>query len=370
MLLVEITPEGGLRERGIAAIGKHFTPLGGGDGLPSWVTGNTSTWDSPVFNRESPDLFAARVGIRRALRGEADFEIVTPGDSKFRRAGVLNWPEQVKQLLGGVDGFVVADDGVTDSRWSVSRLRISGTTSVIGVIPTTGSEGQEKRATFTSTDPHTGLVALVRASAGASVMVTVDGAPTTVTIPASTAWQEIPVSGLSNSTHTVAVSSMGDTFEVLGYRMTYPTPRLKISNPARSSTNAVDWAPGSARWSAVVDGPATEAGLIISGLGTNSATDLAALTTYYNGLAALNVPVLIASPGGLGNTDRPRGNVEPMMNRLYQLAQQHDQPLIDFEKVIGQYTAAAAAGLMSDTVHESTRGLQLEALAVVSLLVG
>lgn len=369
-LFIEVTPDGSLQERAIAAIAKYFERLGGRDGLPSWSTGTSATWVPPFFNRESGDMLAIRAGIRRALDGKSDFEIVTPGDSKTRRGGVINWPEQLRQMLGAVDGFVVADDGVTDTRWSITRMRISSTTSVIGLIPAVGSEGLQKSATFTTSDAHTGVIAYVRASAGATVTVTVDGTPQNATIPAATTWQPVVVTGRPDTTHTITVASTGDTFEFLGVTLTYSSARLLISNPARSSTNAADWAPGSARWTSVVDGPATDPDLFICALGTNSSTDLAAIETFYDGVAALNVPTIILSPGGLGSADRTRANVEPMMGRLYSLAQEHDWPLVDLEKVIGQYDDALSHALMSDTVHENTRGLLLVALAILALLVG
>lgn len=367
---VAVTNDGGLEDRGRAAIARYFQPLGTGSDLPSWSTGTSATWKPPVFNRESGDMLAIRAGIRRALDGKADFEIVTPGDSKVRRGGVLNWPEQLKPMLGAVDGFVVADDGVTDARWSVTRLRVAPTTSAIGLIPAVGSEGLQKSTSFTSSDPHTGLVVHVRATGGATVTVTVDGTPQNATLPASPSVQQVTVTGKPDTTHTITIASSSDTFEPLGLTLTYPSPRLLISNPARSSTNAADWAPGSARWTSVIDGPATDPDLFICGLGTNSSTDLAAIETFYDGVAALNVPTIILSPGGLGSVDRTRANVEPMMGKLYALAQEHDWALIDLEQVIGQYSDALAHALMSDTVHENTRGLLLEALAIFALLVG
>lgn len=338
--------------------------------LPDYVTAPvTATFQRPYFNPESGGLLDLRESIRRARAGEIDFEIVTPGDSKTRRDPAnIEWPEQLRRMLGGVDGFVLADTGGTDGRWTASGM----TEMTHAFVGLEGAASGAATATFTSTAAFTGLTAFAQGSQAGSFRVLVDGvlAAEVPFTPSTPGWLSADVSGLDDTPHVVRIES--DTaagFRVAGIKLAYPGPRLKISNIARKGSYAAHWAPGGERWETLIAGPTTTPGAVIGALGTNQPTNLDALSTFYNAVAGLNVPSVVISPGGLyTEAGRDKAVVEPMMNRLYQLAQQHDFGLVDFHQIIGTTTDATAHGLMADEIHENTRGLALEAAKVKALL--
>ncbi|MEX0195485.1 SGNH/GDSL hydrolase family protein [Microbacterium sp. LMI13-1-1.1] len=333
--------------------------------------GVTATFKAPVFNPESPALLTIRQKVMRAMLGRGTCSMLVAGDSKSSEylGTVVSWPTQLRRLLDAVEGFVQADNGVMDARWTSAGMSPTPTTS-IGLQPTTAGTTAVKSVTFTGTVTASGGKLLARIPGGGSATLTINGASQTVAISSAAGFQTVELGGLSAGPITVTISSTAD-LHVAGIRFTYSTPGLIISNPARPSSAASDWSPGSStgRWATVVAGPATDPDFIVSALGTNEITDLAALTTYYDALATRGVPVIIVSPGGLG-LSRTRPEAEALAARLYSIAQSRDWVLIDFEQVIGTYDQALAHLLMLDTLHENSRAALLEALAVYALIFG
>lgn len=369
-----VTDERTLTPLGEQIVGKHFIPRAEGSAaVPAWVTGTTATFASPVFNRESPALLAIREKIMAAFLGRRTTEVLVAGDSKCSPyQGVVEpWPEQMRRMLGAVDGFVQADNGVMDPRWSVTGLSLAPTTTV-GLQPTTPGGGGSKTATFTADEDAAGGTLLVRIPAGGPATVTVNGTPQEVAVPVTAGWHPIILDTTPDVDGPLAVTitSTAD-LSVAGIVLLYAEPRLRISNPARPSSAASDWSPGAptGRWATIVDGLASNPDVIISALGTNEITDLAALTTYYDALGALGVPIVVVSPGGLGGS-RTRADAEALAAHLYSIAQEHDWPLVDAERIIGTYDEALEHLLMLDTLHENTRAALLIALVFYALLFG
>jgi hypothetical protein len=370
--------DGRLTPAGVDAIAKDFAKNTAIGARPSYVpTALTATYKRPVFNAESPKLLTAREKIARARAGIADCEVLlAPADSKGEGAGVqpfagmLSVAAQLRRILGAVEGFVQATVPAWDDRWTVVGMTVPADRSRIGLIPTTPGDAGVKSAQVVTSDPHTGAKFHVRAPAGATVTLTVDGATSTVTLTAQPGWQPVNATGLANTTHTLKVSSTAD-IEVLGVTLTYPTPRLKITRAARSGSNAADWLPDAVyeNWASVITGPATTPDVIIANIGTNDPGVTANITALYASLAGLGIPVIATVPGGLGGY-QAHSVYEPAFAAIYQAAQTHDMPLIDLEQVIGDYATAAAALLMDDNIHENRRGYLLEALALFTLLVG
>jgi len=98
-------------------------------------------------------------------------------------------------------------------------------------------------------------------------------------------------------------------------------------------------------------------------LGTNSDTT-ANLQTVAANVKALNIPLILLAPGGLGNDS----TYNPRRAQVFDVADALDLPLIDLTHIIGAYDTANAAGLMGDTIHENGRGYALEASAIARVM--
>ncbi|WP_311878686.1 SGNH/GDSL hydrolase family protein [Microbacterium forte] len=333
--------------------------------------GVTATFKAPVFNAESPALLTIRQKVMRAMLGRDTCSLLVTADSKSSEylGTVVSWPTQLRRLLDALEGFVQADNGVMDARWTSAGMSPSPTTS-IGLQPTTAGSTATKSVTFTGTVTASGAKLLARIPGGGAATLTINGTSQAITIPAVSGFHAIDLAGIAPGPLTVTIAATADLY-VAGIRLSYSTPGLIISNPARPSSAASDWSPGGStgRWSTIVAGPATDPDFVISALGTNEITNLFAITTYYDALAARGVPVIIVNPGGLGGA-RTRVEAEALSAHLYSIAQARDWPLIDFEAVIGTYDQALAHLLMLDTLHENSRAALLEALAVYALIFG
>ncbi|WP_349829308.1 SGNH/GDSL hydrolase family protein [Brevibacterium litoralis] len=250
-----------------------------------------------------------------------------------------------------------------DDRWTAMNMVYGGAGRIGLVAELTGPYS----VGFTSSYAHTGAVWKVRASSGATVTFSVDGTKTRYTLAAEVGWQNIDAGELVDDVHTMSMSS-SEPIDVLGVVLTYPRQGLRVTKFARGGSAAIHWRDSRpcATWASLTDHVKPDA--LFVGLGTNRPTDVAGIQELYDKVAALKVPVVVVSPGGLGSSTRPRQDIEPMMSKLYEVAQLHDWPLIDFEQVIGEFDEARRAGLMVDAVHENSRANALEAWALRTLI--
>lgn len=364
---VTLTDALALDETGRRAIAKDFVSR-----TEVSRPGVTATFKAPVFNAESPALLTIRQKVMRAMLGRGTCSLLVTADSKSSEylGTVVSWPTQLRRLLDALEGFVQADSGVMDARWTSAGMSPSPTTS-IGLQPTTAGSTATKSVTFTGAVTSSGGKLLARIPGGGSATLTINGMSEAITIPAVSGFSSIDLTGIVPGPLTVTIATTADLY-VAGIRINQnAAPGLIIDNPARPSSAAADWSPAGStgRWSTVVAGPATDPDFIISALGTNEITNLFAITTYYDALATRGVPVIIVNPGGLGGA-RTRSEAEALSAHLYSIAQARDWPLIDFEAVIGTYDQALAHLLMLDTLHENSRAALLEALAVHALIFG
>lgn len=343
-------------------------------GLPAYAGARTRRWSAPAYYPEALSLTNFREVVARGMRGE-DKEIVFIGDSKTEGSGLTGaqvgvvgewaFPSQLRRMLGASTGLIVANVTAGDNRWTASNMTRS-TAARCCLVPVT--PGASKYAQLTTTEAHTGARIYAQSAAGATVTVTVDGAATSWVIPAGTGWVERRVTGLANTTHVIKVDSAGD-FDVLGVTPEYSTPRLRITRAGRSSSSAADWNATAADglWASTVAGAATTPAALVIGLGTNDPTNTAAITAVYTRAAALGIPVLCVSPGGLGGASS-YATYAAAKGAIYDAADARGFPLIDFESVVGDYTAANGSSLMGDTIHENANGYALEAAAVARLV--
>lgn len=373
-----LTPDGYFTPLVLGKLAETFpTRAEAGSGvLPAYAAPRTRRWKSPVYYPESVSLTAFREVVARGLRG-IDAEVVFIGDSKTEGAGlngaqtgiVGQWalPSQLRRIIGASEGFIVANVAAGDPRWALGNMTRSAADRSC-VVPSTPGAGTVKSAQLTTTEAHTGLRIYAQSAAGATVTVTIDGAATSWVLPAATGWSERRVTGLGNTVHTIKVESTSD-FDVLGVTPEYSTPRLRITRAGRSSSTATHWNATTADslWSSTVGGASTTPAAVVVGLGTNDPTNTAAITAIYARVAALGIPVLCVSPGGLGGL-AAYSTYDAAKGAIYNAADANGFPLIDLEQVVGDYPTANAAGLMGDTVHENALGYALEAEAVARLI--
>lgn len=297
------TNERRLTDESKRIIGLDFATVGV-DAPPPWVTGTTATADGPMFNAESPDLLRARERIAAALRGRASCEILVMGDSKSAayQGQVVPWPEQARRMLAAVDGFIQGSDGLLDPRWSVVGLQQASTTGV-GLVSAAGAT--TRSATVTLTEPVERATLYARIPGGGSATLTIDGTAQTITIPNTAGWHPIPVDD-GDLVQTISLSATVD-LAIAGVTLHYDEPTLTISNPSRPSSSAADWSTTAAtgRWETVVDGPATNPSVIFCALGANDIDNLDALTALAVKLKALDKPVILIAPGGMGGGTHP-----------------------------------------------------------------
>lgn len=342
------------------------------EGLPAYAETRTRTWKSPVYNPESLALTALREVVARGRNG-AGAEIVCIGDSKTEGAGLGGaqasqtsqwaWPSQLRRILGASEGFIVANVTAGDTRWVVTNM-VRSAVDRCCLVPAVAGAPTVKSARLTTSEAHTGLRVYARATAGAAATVTIDGKVEAWAIPAQAGWAEYKVSGLADTTHVIKVESTAD-FDVLGATPEYPTPRLRITRAGRSSSSAAQWNMTTVEglWASVISSAATAPDALIIGLGTNDPANTAAITAVYARAAALGLPVLGISPGGLGGL-ASYATYAAARKAIYDAADTHGLPLVDMEQVVGDFAAANTAGLMGDTVHENALGYALESEAV------
>lgn len=382
MYVVEVTEEGTLLSRGRAAIAKDFILRGedpgggGGDPVPDYVSGShPHTWIAPVYNPGSNDLALLRGLCFAGLTGIANGMIAFLGDSTGEgfdsgpaatiwRTG---WVGQAAAAMGAVAGYLVA---IPNSRWSGNMVQKLIRDPGLFNAPGLGAD-----ETLTYEVPHTGGTFLVNAPTGGTLTVIVDGgAPQAIPIPAGPNFREItPTVSGAESQHVYRVTSP-DQIQLHGFRPTYATPRLKFANFSRGGMNAQAWMPGDrpnglGHWDgmlAAVDPDAIACALGINQPGDDGTVGAANLTALWAQIAALNVPSLVITPGGLDLTGPE--DWFSQYEAQFDAADLYDFPLLDFASVIGTGQDAQARGFMADTIHPNKLGFAYLAAAFVRLL--
>jgi hypothetical protein len=278
-------------------------------------------------------------------------------------------PAQLADLLGANPGLIYANGW--DNRWNtlVGGIADAGGVSQNYMV---GPAGNWSITFSSSIITFTGFKLFAYISAGGTINVTVDGvAQAAFNVPAGSTWKPATYSGFANTAHTIVISGTSLT-SLLGIEPTYTTG-LTISNAGRPSSAAGEWL-FSTDWSrlysaafAVNNGNLTplkpDVALINIGTNTNTST-LDDITSFITNVKNLSIPVLLLAFGGVGSA----GSYDAKRVRLYDIADALDLPLLDFTSLIGDSTAATAAGLMGDAVHENTRGYATEADAVARVI--
>lgn len=385
---LSVTEAMALTPAGISVVGKDFprrSEAAVAPVLPAYSgTGTRArSWVAPFYNQEAKTVSTLRGLIAAGLYAEADTHIVHIGDSKTNGSGPNRgkayldaYPSVFRLMLGAVEGVIPADISASqwDDRWTSGNMRAPYDSKSIGLVPISGNAGPYWGA-FASDFAHTGGTFWANAAAGASLTVTVDGgAPQTLTIPSGNGLYAITPTVTGNTQHTYRVESTS-VFNLVMFVPTYSTARLKVSRLGRGGSTAAEWVPGhkadgTGLWDTLLKAGAKAVVVNVGTNGVQGTANAADVTAVYAAAAGLNVPVVAVAPGGLGGTGglAPLADYYPMYDALWDAADLHDIPLVDFQTVVGDFPTSTAAGLLADTVHESRSGYAYEAAALANLL--
>lgn len=374
---LSVTDERELTTDGKAVVAKEFLRRSEYEGTvvsaPAWAGARTGQWLAPVYNPGARSLSLIRGGIMSAQFAGADYEIAVLGDSKTEGTGsdagkrpVQGWPGVLRRALGAVEGFITAEVATDDDRWSSSNMN-QGNADLNGLITVT--PGTPSTATFTYNEPHTGGLFLIQCTAGGSVIITVDGgAPQTLAVAAGSGYQQVTPVVTGTGTHTYTITSDA-TINLRGFRPTFATPKLKITNLGRSGSTVTGWTPGYVPGVGLWDGfraavPAPDA--VLCQIGTNAPSVTAPHATLWTAIVGVTDRAVVIAPGGIGAASDT--TYAAMYLAVWNQADAHKLPLIDFRAVIGNNDEATARGLMSDALHENKYGYAYEAAAVRALI--
>lgn len=347
--------------------------------LPSYAGARVKTFDpnTLIYNSESPALRTIRSRLRGGMRGERATRVAFVGDSKTFGSGLTggsytgddSWPAQFSEIIGASTGFCVANG--SDFRYqSITGFAVAPANR--NDLTTNAGGGS---LTFNTRVACVGFKLYGYLSPGGTVTVTTDGGtPDTWTIAAGSPWRTFTKTGLSDATHSIAISTAATGFALRGIELTYANgSKVIMDNHGRQSSTASQW---NDRSSFITYGTSTFDAVTtalpdvcIVNLGTNTPTseaDYNSLLDYI--VTTKGIPTLLVVPGGLGGT-AAESTYDARRQRIYDNADRLDLPVLDFGRVIGGYTAANLAGLMGDTTHENVRGYSLEALATSRALV-
>lgn len=347
-------------------------------GLPSYVPATVANnYDTArnMYNVKASNTRKLKAGLGRATANAGISHHVFIGDSETSYdvgtgADQLNmWPRVYRATLnslgipvGGTGAVVAADAGVKpmDPRWTYT-----GTWSNANQYRASSVSGST--ATFTSDSAGT-IVDLTTYGSSASFTLTIDGgAPKTVTPTGGLIAYHYTVTGLSNTVHTVVVTTTSSSPTYLLACNVSGTSGVVIHNLARfgslaSGSGAGSWTDSS---SGVNTNPA-RVGCLPAGitpdvvwlaLGVNdkgaSATNTtiaAALTTLRNQFPDSDV-ILV---GQYQPSSQPTTTWNAFIASLYTLADTLDVPLLDLYDRSGGFAIANSNGLMGDGTHPSS----------------
>jgi len=347
--------------------------------LPAYAGARVHTWNPELslYNGESPALRKARNLITKGRAGTA-LRIVCAGDSKTTGSGVQlpdtmaneSYPAQLAALIGARPGLIIGNP--IDKRWSAA------TGFLIPATPSQnywdGGTAGTNTVTLTTDQPHTGFIAYGYTNVGGPATVTVDGVAQTWTIASGGSWgvRTLTVTGLANTTHVITVAADGAlNMSFLGIEPTYSTTGIVVCNAGRSSSTAADWLPQN--WSTLYASSISGSGIplpgiVLLGIGTNTGTStLADIGTVAANINALGIPLVLIVPGGLGGVN-PSSSYDAKRDAIYDAADSLNVPLVDFTHLIGDFDVANPAGLMGDTIHESSAGNAIEAACLARIL--
>lgn len=334
---------------------------------PSGISVATSGRYNPFTNiyrkiRVNPDRLWAKFEAARAGTGLVNIvclgDSFVAGDAAGGRS-TNSWPARLKKLLG-TRGLREAGTGIVnpgalpaDSRWV---LGLGWTASTSGVWAQTST--LSSIATFTSDVPGT-VVRVVYPNNSGAFAITIDGGSPIEIVPTGATNVAVhEVAGLSNTTHTVVITSRSSIATVINYGVEVrPTSGVVVTNFGVSgytstllASNAYNKPIGISIGAGLVD-------LYIICIGTNDMLQDVPSTTVQTNLTTIlgyltGSDVMIFVPNNVSTTkDR-----QPYHQVWYATADDNNLLLVDIGDRWGSYSDANSYGLMGDTLHPGALG--------------
>jgi len=334
-----------------------------------------------LYNPNSPWLLTFRSKLA-AVRAGGSMRLLTVGDSitaGYYPSGTVDkytFQNQMRLMLAGsstqypIKGSMHYFNHLTDPKWTET-----GTITKGGF----GMGAQFANAAtiqYVSTDISTQIdVYYLGIGAYGLVMsdftVQIDGGtPVNVHPDGSTSIKTYTVSGLAATTHTVKIVSGGANCYLIGFRESVTTSGLQFIPAGQIFTKASDWQSVAwyDRWAqATVIG----ADAYILGLGVNDSSFGVTTAQYKIDMANLITRMKPTNPGILLTVQVPPLTPATWPNYVtaqYELADEHDIPLLDFTKRWKSHVAGVTNGMFDDQAHPTALGYCDMAQAYINVL--
>jgi lysophospholipase L1-like esterase len=355
-------------------------------GLPSYVSAMPGRYD-PLKHLYLPSTAAAQrvdAKLAAARAGTGTMHLVCVGDSETAgqnaTGGVPNsWPSLLRGWLSAA-GFPVGGTGLAfvgptnntgDPRWTRdASWTIPGQLFAQCTVAA-------KVATFVSDSPGTSVDVWFFGNGPRGATITVDGGSSiTYTPSGASVAEKVTITGLANTTHTVAVTSGSNTGPVylIGANV-YSASGIQVHNAGISGSSTTSWLSGSSSFSGWYGlSHLYTPDLVVMSLGVNEALNeglsVATYTSQYLSLAAkyqalgANI-MMLAEPQPSGVS---LATWQSFVAAQYQISETLGARMVNILDRWGGYATANANGLMSDTIHPNATGYSDEAFAVRQLI--
>lgn len=322
---------------------------------------------SSLYNLKSSAMRRARGALGRAQSGTGHAKIAFVGDSTTQgtgaTVGVSDPVVQMRKLLSA-KGFPIAGTGPVraasttgDARWTVG----SGWVTAFQNCISTSTAGSV--ATFVSDLPGTVVsIRYLNNATGHTFTYAIDGgAAVTVTTTNAQTVGTVTVTGLTNATHTVVITSgnAGDVY-VLDVSV-HAASGLLLGNFAGGGTSSTNWAAGTyydnrnavASW-------APDLSIVMVGINDASvvptANFTANMTTLITTLLASG-DVVLCTPYPAANSLMLLTSQATIVAQIVALANSLSLPLVDIGERWGSHAAVSSYGYYSDAgLHPSVLG--------------
>lgn len=355
-------------------------------GAPAYAGSRTRRFDPErsVYNLKASNTRRLRAKLAAAKAGTGLCHIACAGDSLTAgygaTPGVSGYPSVLRSLLATLGypttgtGLVPLYNAIThDPQWTYG----GGWTGATLTQPFQSTYSSGQTATFTSTAAGT-VVEIVSFGVTTAFNYTIDGGSAqTFTPNGASAVQLLTVTGLANTTHTVAITSTSAAGTFLISAGVRGTSGVYVSNYGLSGSKTTDWTVSSNAWlnpeSSFLGARSNDA--VLLELGINDAGNAVALSTYQTGLTQLvtdaqatgaDVLLAVSNPSDTGTITQATWS--SYTSRIYDVADARDVPVLDLTDRYGTYTQTNTNGLMADVTHLNAAGYADKARAWANVL--
>jgi lysophospholipase L1-like esterase len=356
-------------------------------GVPAYAGSRPNRYDPvrSVYNWKPSNTRRLRAAIAKSTPEAAGTGLLLAiGDSEtagkttpVTTAQTSSWPNQLRAALvasgcaDGGTGTVFPGTGVNDTQWTLG----SGFTANTLFMSWSGGAG--KIATFTGSRAGTIATVYYFNNSGAFTVSIDGGTAVTVTPTGAQSVGTYRVTGLSNSTHTITVTSVGTLGYIIGASVTQGTG-LVVCGAGASGSKTTEWITTtfSSPRPLVMNSQAATPDAVFIALGVNDA-GVNDLVTYKANLVTLVTAIKATSDAVLVSMLQPTQNSQTLtswqtyVSVMYDVADSQDIPLIDASDVLGSAALAAATSLTStDAVpHPNAAGYGVIARAIRAVVV-